>query len=263
MDTIYKLNDRKVFKHSHVLTFAINNLNTVASDIFYILISQIKNEDLIFNKYKISITELEKVMSNNGNKTRINRQTLHEAAKALMNKQIEVFTDKEDLYAHWFETIIVNREKGFIEVKISDTLKDHLLKLEKYVKGDLHSFLKLRSSYSKVLYVMLCKDLNMKTNSYTLTELYEILGVSDSLKKIYSNFKNRALQTSIDEINEKTDLTVNYEQIKMGRTIDSIKFNIKKKRVKKDQGSASGVNALEDWLQESETEEEIIDVEVN
>lgn len=256
MSLIYKLNDRRIFKHSHELNLAIYDLNTIALDIFYILISQIKNEDTEFNQYVISITDLEKVMLETGNKTRINRTTLREAVLNLMDKKIEVNIGKIEFYAQWFETITINRAEGYIVAKISDSLKDHLLDLDKYVKGDLLSFLRLRSKYSKILYILLCKDLNMKTTTLTLNDLYERLSVPDSLKKVYSNFKNRALKSSIEEINEKTNLNVSFEQIKFGRSIEAIKFNLSETKKKEKEDS------VDNWLEQNKQKEEIIDVEV-
>ncbi len=254
MSTIYKLNERKIFKHSHEINLAIYDLNAIALDIFYILISQIKNEDIELNQYVVSITDLERVMLQSGNKSRINRDSLRLAVLDLMDKKIEVNMGKIELYAQWFENIIINREEGYIVAKVSDTLKEHLLDLDKYVKGDLISFLRLKSRYSKILYVLFCKDLNMKTNTYTLSDLFDILNVPESLKKVYSNFKNRALESSIKEINEKTNLNVNFEQIKFGRSVEAIRFDLKEKKSNTAVEKKSPNDSVGDWLEQHKVE---------
>lgn len=47
-----------------------------------------------------------------------------------------------------------------------------------------------------------------------------------------NNFKAKVLDFALSEINEKTDLTVNYEQIKKGRQISGFQFFIKSKKTK-------------------------------
>ena len=48
------------------------------------------------------------------------------------------------------------------------------------------------------------------------------------------NFKARVLDLAVNEINEKTDLTVSYTQEKRGRTITGFKFTVRTKDKPKD-----------------------------
>ncbi|OAP66912.1 initiator RepB protein [Psychrobacter sp. SHUES1] len=55
------------------------------------------------------------------------------------------------------------------------------------------------------------------------------------------NFKLRVLDLAVQEINEKTDIKVGYEQVKKGRTIIGFKFKISdKEKPKSTQNLASG-----------------------
>ena len=44
-----------------------------------------------------------------------------------------------------------------------------------------------------------------------------------------NNFKARVLDVGIQQINEHSDITVKYEQVKQGRTITDFKFLFKQK----------------------------------
>ena len=55
------------------------------------------------------------------------------------------------------------------------------------------------------------------------------MGLNDDEYKIMGNFKLRVLDLAVNEINEKTDLTVSYTQEKKGRVIHGFKFVIKQK----------------------------------
>ena len=45
---------------------------------------------------------------------------------------------------------------------------------------------------------------------------------------LYNDFKRYILDKAIKEINEFTDLIINYEPVKQQKAVTSIKFNIKK-----------------------------------
>ena len=60
------------------------------------------------------------------------------------------------------------------------------------------------------------------------------LGLHDDEYKRMYDFKKYVLDSSVNEINEKTDLTVSYTQEKRGRTITGFKFTVRTKDKPKD-----------------------------
>ena len=60
------------------------------------------------------------------------------------------------------------------------------------------------------------------------------MGLNDDEYKIMGNFKLRVLDLAVNEINEKTDLTVSYTQEKKGRLIHGFKFTVRTKDKPKD-----------------------------
>ena len=67
-----------------------------------------------------------------------------------------------------------------------------------------------------------------------LDSLRDKVGAIPKSYSVYGNFKKKALEPSIKEINEKTDLQITYEEVKKGRKVESIKFYIKSKVRQKD-----------------------------
>ena len=93
---ITELNKRKIFKHSHELNVCTNNLSALALDIFYTIISQIKNEDTEFNLYKVKITDLEEALNTKEKEERpyqLNRKSLESACEILMNQKVRLTTE--------------------------------------------------------------------------------------------------------------------------------------------------------------------------
>jgi len=224
-----ELNNRNIFKHSHSINFSKHTLSSLSLDIFYTIISQIKNEDKSLNEYVISIKDLEKRIKGEHYEKRFNRKNLTKAADELMSQKIKIMNNTEEIQFHWFDKAIVNKEEHFIYLKMNEDLKEHLLNLEKYVKGDLRSFLSLRSKYSKRIYTIACQYLKMKKVTIKLSDLHDSLELKETFINKYSNFKTRVLEQAKKDINELTDIEMSYKEIKTGRSITEIEFLFLKK----------------------------------
>jgi len=88
----------------------------------------------------------------------------------------------------------------------------------------------MKSTYSVRLYELLIQWKSIKnTPVFELKRFREQLGISDEEYTRMDNFKKRILDSSIEEINEKSDIKVSYEQVKKGRTITGFKFKISTK----------------------------------
>ena len=61
---------------------------------------------------------------------------------------------------------------------------------------------------------------------FELEKFRDQLGVELGEYKRMGNFKLRVLDLAVQEINEKTDIKVSYEQVKKGRTIIGFKFKV-------------------------------------
>lgn len=250
---ITELNKRKVFKHSHELNICTNNLSALALDIFYTIISQIKKEDKEFNSYKIKITDLEEALNTKDKEDRpyqLNRKSLESACEILMNQKVRLTTEEKTEIFQWFNRSIVNIKDQTVELELSPHLKDHLLNLQKYVKGDLTSFLKLKSVYSKKIYTLACQFKSTGFLIKSVDILNEILDTPESLSNNYSDFKRRVLIQAQEDINEKTDLKISFTEIKTKKAVTEIKFLIKEKKIKENYVEKSN-NFVDSWLEEN------------
>ena len=72
-----------------------------------------------------------------------------------------------------------------------------------------------------------------KTPVFELSLFRGQMGLDDGEYRDMSNFKKRVLDLAVNEINEKTDLTVSYTQEKKGRLIHGFKFTVKHKQAQK------------------------------
>jgi plasmid replication initiation protein len=95
----------------------------------------------------------------------------------------------------------------------------------------------LGSSYAITIYKLLKRDefMTKKTIVWTVAELREQLGLSVTDYTLYTNFKNRVLETAKQHINENTDICFEYIEHKQSRKVHSIEFKIRKNQTQKEQ----------------------------
>ena len=93
----------------------------------------------------------------------------------------------------------------------------------KYKKEDV---LKLKGEYSIDIYHLAKKHEAMSSWTMSLEEIREELALSKSYERI-NNLKSRVINPSVEEITEKSDIKITYENVKRGRTVTGLKFNVK------------------------------------
>lgn len=132
----------------------------------------------------------------------------------------------------WVSEIGYLENKGIVLLNLSDTVTGLISRLEqqftKYYLDQVSSF---KSKYSIRVYELVIKWLsNGITQKYEIEDLRDKLGLENSEYKTMSLFKVNVLDKAVAEINKKTDLSIDYEQFKSGRTITHIQFKIKNRK---------------------------------
>lgn len=136
-----------------------------------------------------------------------------------------------------FEEITVIPYMRYESGTLSITVNSHILKYlldikEKYTSFRLEHILRLGSAYAIKVYQLLKQYENSpwKSRIFTVAELKDILGLSDvKCYAQYGQFKRDVIEKSKKHINQFTDITIDYEEIKLGRSVNQLKFHIKSK----------------------------------
>jgi len=152
------------------------------------------------------------------------------ASKKLM-KRTFIYNDKieGETEVQW---VIRSRYKdGRVKIFFTDEviklleLFDSLNPYTKYLKQDI---LSLQLTYSIDLYHLAKKNQNMGGFTMSLDEYRKELGTPKSYNRI-NNLKKYAVDSPINEINEKTDINISYENVKLGKEVTALKFTVKAK----------------------------------
>lgn len=153
-----------------------------------------------------------------------------EDARSLIKLSIHTFYNYEDWSIRNVFSSISYR-KGLFSFAWSEDFKPHILGLkERYTMIDLSIAGKFKSSFSWTLYEYLLAKYGYREIEISKDELMQLFSVDKvaSYQKNTSMLKNRVLNVAINEINQHTELTVSYDDVKKGRAITGFSLNISK-----------------------------------
>ena len=116
-----------------------------------------------------------------------------------------------------------------IEVDCNHKLKTAFFDIARngYVRYQLRNIISLKSQYSVRLYPKL-KDRPFGW-TISVTELRKMLGATAASYDVFKDFNKHVLQKAVKEINEITDISVTTENVRKGRSVESIRFKVTEK----------------------------------
>lgn len=192
------------------------------------MVSMIEPSDNDFKDYIISIREFHNLLGLDG---REHYTEMKSVIQSLMTKTVEIpLGGKSFLMTHWVSTAKYLEGTGTIQLRFSPELKPYLLQLkDTFTSYKLTNILSLNSMYSIRLYELMKKWQKVTKWECTVESLREKLGATNKSYTVYGNFKNKILNPAVAELNNQTDLSIKFTEVKKGRKIVSIKFTIYKR----------------------------------
>lgn len=164
-------------------------------------------------------------------------QALKDACNSLFERQFSYIEtnakgNDEVVRSRWVSEIRYIENEASVKLIFSPTVAPLITLLEKnFTSYDLEQVAELNSKYSVRLYeIIIAWRSTGKTPMITIDELRQRLGVFDDEYTVTADFKRWVLEKPIKQINEKTDISVSYEQHKQGRKIIGFTFKIKQKQ---------------------------------
>lgn len=162
-------------------------------------------------------------------------QIILKAEKSLMKRQFQFLSDRgNNAYSNWLQEVEYIRNEGAIEILFTSRVVKEITRIDVYKDFfsayQLEKIVGLNSVYAVRLYELLVQwKASKKTPVFELDVFRAQMGLEENQYSTMSNFKNRVLDFSVDEINKKTDLDVSYGQKKKGRTIVGLIFTVHEK----------------------------------
>ena len=161
------------------------------------------------------------------------RQAILDAEKTLFERRFTFIDDIDGkpVKSRWLQRVKYLDNEAAIEVCFTYDVVTEISRihgLEKYfTQYLLRQTSQLKSIYSVRLYELLVQwKTAKKTSLFELKTFREQLGLGVNDYKTMGNFKARVLDNAVNEINEKSDLKISYEQVKKGVAIAGFKFKV-------------------------------------
>jgi len=164
-----------------------------------------------------------------------------------------------------------------VKIEFHREIMPYLINLKtNFTQHALSDIAELNSKYAIILYRWLSMNYNQydhysvkggrrekQVESYrnpeiSMHELRQMTDTVDEYKRFY-NFEKWVLKEPLSEITNHTTLSVTYEKIKKGRSIDSIVFHITKKQVADDSSyKLADPDYIDDKISQEESEEKLV-----
>ena len=221
----------KVRKANALIQQSRFGLSVQQQKIVLYVLAHIMPNDKGFKTYEFSLAEFCKVcgIEYNGRSFR----DLRAALKGIRDQSVWVdLPDGGHTTFAWIEEAYYNEGTGIVEIDLNKRMKPFLLELKKkYTEYELIYTLHFRSKYSIRLYELIKSRHYHETEEYSfgysVDELRQLMGAETYSQ--YKNFKMRALEPAVNEINESSDISVEWAEsppARRGVKVLAINFSV-------------------------------------
>lgn len=181
-------------------------------------------------EYVFDIREYAKICGLNYDSGK-NYADIKASLKKLSDRSMWLEIGKEEVLVRWLAKVRTNKKSGKATIEIDKDLAPFLMNLkERFTKYELYNILGMKSAFSIRIYELLKSYQGIHKKSFTIDELKEKLMVQDIKSyKDFSLFRKKVIEVAIKEINELTDIQVEWEPETKGRKVVAVVFRIKQK----------------------------------
>ena len=152
---------------------------------------------------------------------------VREALKALRDKSWWINNpDGSESTISFLSKIRTNKRNGKVYIHFDKDMLPYLQELKtQYTSYKIYYIMTMKSQYSIRLYELLKSVAGKELWYFDIENLKKIFMCEEKYDRV-NNFKQRIIEPSIEEINNKTDLNVTYEYFNEGKKIVGIEFHI-------------------------------------
>ncbi len=215
----------KVIMQHNAITSGRYDFSSCQLDILFTILSILKEGEL---SYQIHANDIEVLTGR-----KWNFQQFQDSTEDMLTRMFEIRTNDDYTQFVLFQYFKYRKGQGTIEVRLSDISLPYFFELKNtFTTIQLKSVLGCSSKYAKRIYGLACQWRKLGIKEYDIVELKKILGIIDKTGKEQferiSDFKKFVLDIAIKQINENTDIQIEYEVLKKyrSRSFNCVKFII-------------------------------------
>jgi len=193
-------------------------------------------------------------------KTRSDTGSFYNDLKAATNKLYErsIVLDGEGSKRRWVYEVKYNQSQGDITLFFSPTIIPYLSELKgNFTKYKLENITHFKSVHSIRIYELLCKWSFIGEREIEIEELKKLLGLEDKYNDRPSNFIRRVIDVAKNDINNHSNIHLEYGLRKTGRKITHIQLKFDMKKTKKKRNTIEDFVSANPVLTKGKTEWEV------
>jgi len=221
-----KFNNELVIQHNNLVESRYR-LSLQEKRLMLFLMSRIKPDDDSFRNIEISIPELANIMELD---IKNMYRNMEKVTKSMVGRVLSIRNLDEDslLQVPWIASAKYFYKHGIINFQISEKLAPYLLKIKnQFTVIRLSDLMRFKSIYSLRIYELLKQYESIGCRKIDLEQLRLSCGIPENRLKLIADFRRKVLDISKREINEKSDILIEWEFIKRARKCVGIEFHIK------------------------------------
>lgn len=199
-----------------------------AARLIRLVIANVLKEDKDLRTYTCTLTDLAKFF--NISQDNLYRD-IQKICETLHHSSIYIGTDNPKRpwkLVSWVSMSEYNKD-GSLVIRLSEEIKPYVIALKNnYTQYQIKNMLEFNSFYAIRLYEILkCAQGKTESNEvrFSVKQLREMLGCENTLQD-FRDFRKRAIEKAIQEINQSSDIYVIPNYIKEGRSITTVCFDI-------------------------------------
>jgi plasmid replication initiation protein len=156
---------------------------------------------------------------------------LYLAVDSLFESSMKIRDGNDDIEVRWIQKKSRKiKGSGSITIIWSDDVLKYISSLQsRFTSYKLRHIAELQSSHSIRLYELLMKFNSTGERVIYLNDFKSALGISDKYP-LFKILNRDVIKPSIDELNQRSDLTIKYETIKKGRSVAALSFEFKQSK---------------------------------
>jgi plasmid replication initiation protein len=221
--------DSKMIYQHNIITAGRYDYSAVMMDVLFMVLSGLEKGKL---EYTIHTSDIEDITGR-----KWNYKQLREATENIGSRMFEIQTPEKLRQIWLFSYVDYISGTGSFTVKINDDAKQFFFELkDNFTALQLKSVLNCSSKYAKRLYGIACQWRSVGSKRFEIEELKTMLGMIDKkgneqFERI-SDFKKFVLDIAKNQINENTDIEIDFELKKRGRSFHWVTLHINSQKFK-------------------------------
>ena len=221
--------ENKLIYQHNVITSGRYDYSACMLDILFMVLSGLEVGKL---EYTIHVQDIEAITGR-----KWNLKQLREATESIGSRMFEIETPERIRQIWLFSNVDYILGTGSFTVGINPKASPYFFELKNnFTAMQLKSVLNCSSKYAKRLYAIACQWRSVGSKRFEIEELKKMLGLIDKKGNEQfveiTAFRSKVLEIAKKQINENTDIEIDFELKKRGRSFHWITLHINSQKFK-------------------------------